>query len=132
MGAVSKNKDIRTSSRSDAQKSEKESLDNLHPDIETSDSLDIATSKHSIQTDVSMSKNSDVQTSEHPRQSNIGTSKHSNIQTSKAKSSNPDYTRTTIYLPKKMHKKLKAIAVEEEREMSEIVEELLGEWLESR
>ena len=68
--------------------------------------------------DVEASKNPDNQTS-----NNL------NVQTSKAKSANPDYTRTTIYLPKKMHKKLKAIAVEEEREMSQIVEELIEAWL---
>lgn len=65
-------------------------------------------------------------TSEH---SDIQKSKHSNIQTSKAKSANPDYVRTTVYLPKKMHKKLKAIAIEEEKEMSSIVEELISAWL---
>ena len=61
---------------------------------------------------------------------NVQTSKHSNIETSKkAKSTNPDYIRTTIYLPKKMHKRLKAIAIEEEKEMSSIVEELIEVWL---
>lgn len=60
------------------------------------------------------------------------TSKHSDAQTSKAKSVNPDYVRTTVYLPKTMHKKLKAIAVEEEKEMSGIVEELIDTWLKSR
>ncbi|HEY9772152.1 MAG TPA: hypothetical protein V6C71_27210 [Coleofasciculaceae cyanobacterium] len=65
--------------------------------------------------------------------SDISTSKHLNSQTSKkAKSANPDYTRTTVYLPKKTHKKLKAIALDEEREMSSIVEELIETWLSSR
>ncbi len=86
------------------------------------------TSKRS---DVETSNHSDVQKSKTANKSsqNVSTSKHPNIQTSKAKSTNPDYTRTTIYLPKKMHKKLKAIAIEEEKEMSSIVEELISAWL---
>ncbi len=80
-------------------------------------------------------KKSNVQTSKvsaKDSNTNASTFKRSNVQMSKAKSANPDYVRTTIYLPRKMHKKLKAIAVEEEREMSQIMEELLGSWLESK
>ena len=58
------------------------------------------------------------------------TSKHLDIQTSKSK--DPNYQRTTIYLPKAMHKRLKAAAAHEEKEMSTIVEELLEQWLNSR
>ena len=76
------------------------------------------------------SKQSNVQTS---KNSSISASKHTDVQASKkAKSANPDYTRTTIYLPKKMHKKLKAIALDEEREMSSIVEELIETWMSKR
>lgn len=50
----------------------------------------------------------------------------------KTKSTDPDYIRTTIYLPKQLHKKLKAAAVDEDREMSEIIEELVNQWLKSR
>ena len=87
--------------------------------------------KTSKRSDVETSNHSDVQKSKTANKSsqNVSTSKHPNIQTSKAKSTNPDYTRTTIYLPKKMHKKLKAIALEEEKEMSSIVEELISAWL---
>lgn len=53
-------------------------------------------------------------------------------QKKKAKGSDPDYVRTTVYLPKRLHRKLKAAALDEEREMSEIVEELIEQWLESR
>lgn len=91
---------------------------------------------HSARSDVQKSRaktsqpsstTSDVEASDN---SNTSTSKHSSIQTSKkAKSANPDYMRTTVYLPKKMHKKLKAIALEEEKEMSSIVEELIEAWL---
>ncbi|NEP10890.1 MAG: CopG family transcriptional regulator [Symploca sp. SIO2C1] len=49
-----------------------------------------------------------------------------------AKGQNPDYTRTTIYLPKSLHRQLKAAALEEEREMSEIVTELVKQWLYER
>jgi hypothetical protein len=49
-----------------------------------------------------------------------------------AKGQNPDYARTTIYLPKPLHRQLKAAALDEEREMSEIVEELVEQWLASR
>ena len=50
----------------------------------------------------------------------------------KAKGSDPDYVRTTVYLPKQLHRRLKAAALDEEREMSEIVEDLVSQWLESR
>jgi hypothetical protein len=58
------------------------------------------------------------------------TPQHLDIQTSKSK--DPNYQRTTIYLPKVMHKRLKAAAANEEKEMSAIVEELLEQWLNSR
>lgn len=83
------------------------------------------------------SKRPDVQNLSREKQpsskSDVSTSKHTDTQTSKkAKSANPDYTRTTVYLPKKIHKKLKAIALDEEKEMSSIVEELIENWLSSR
>lgn len=46
-----------------------------------------------------------------------------------AKGKDPNYQRTTIYLPKALHRKFKAAAVAAEREMSDIVEELIEEWL---
>ena len=48
------------------------------------------------------------------------------------KGSNPNYVSTTFYLPKQLHRQLKKAALDEEREMSEIVEELVDRWLESR
>lgn len=93
--------------------------------VQTSKNPDVRAAK--TKTQEPSSTTSDVETSDNP---NTSTSKHSNIQTSKiAKSANPDYMRTTVYLPKKMHKKLKAIALEEEKEMSSIVEELISAWL---
>jgi hypothetical protein len=50
----------------------------------------------------------------------------------KSKSTDPDYVRTTVYLPKQLHKQLKAAAADEEREMSDVVKELVEEWLKSR
>ncbi|GFE71896.1 CopG family transcriptional regulator [Chroococcus sp. FPU101] len=49
-----------------------------------------------------------------------------------SKSTDPNYVRTTLYLPKRLHQQLKAVAVQEEREMSGIVEELIDTWLKSR
>lgn len=49
-----------------------------------------------------------------------------------AKHRNPNVQRTTLYLPKTLHRKFKAAAVKEDREMSEIMEELIQRWLESR
>jgi hypothetical protein len=52
--------------------------------------------------------------------------------TRKSKSSDPDYIRTTVYLPKSLHKKLKSAAIEKEQDMSTIVEKLVREWLASK
>jgi len=57
-------------------------------------------------------------------------SKRSDTQTSKSK--NPSYQRTTIYLRKELHTKLKTAAIVEGMEMSEVIETLIEQWLESR
>ncbi|HEY9803176.1 CopG family transcriptional regulator [Anabaena azotica] len=49
--------------------------------------------------------------------------------TSQSKSTDPSYTRTTIYLPKQLHRQLKAAAASQERQMSDIVTELVEKWL---
>jgi hypothetical protein len=49
--------------------------------------------------------------------------------TSRTKSTDPDYTRTTIYLPKQLHRQLKAAAASQDRQMSDIVTELIEQWL---
>ena len=49
-----------------------------------------------------------------------------------SKSTNPEYKRTTIYLRKMLHRKLKATAAEQEREMSEIIEEMVENYLKFR
>lgn len=50
----------------------------------------------------------------------------------KSKSSDPNYVRTTVYLPRQIHRRLKSAAADEEKEISKIVEELVTDWLESR
>ncbi|BAY68848.1 CopG family transcriptional regulator [Anabaena sp. FACHB-709] len=52
--------------------------------------------------------------------------------TSQSKSTDPAYTRTTIYLPKQVHRQLKAAAASQERQMSDIVTELIEQWLEKK
>lgn len=49
--------------------------------------------------------------------------------TFKSKSTDPDYVRTTVYLPKKLHRKLKLAAAADERQMSDIMTELVEKWL---
>jgi hypothetical protein len=49
-----------------------------------------------------------------------------------SKGKDPGYQRTTVYLPKALHRKLKAAALEDEREMSDIIEGLIEQWLTSR
>ena len=50
----------------------------------------------------------------------------------KTKSTDPDYIRTTVYLPKQLHKQLKSAAADEEREMSDIMTQAIAQYLESR
>jgi hypothetical protein len=50
----------------------------------------------------------------------------------KSKSTDPEFTQTTLYLRKRLHKRLKAAAADEERDMSEIVGELIENWLKHR
>lgn len=47
----------------------------------------------------------------------------------KSKSTDPNYIRTTIYLPKQLHRRMKAAALSQDRQMSDIVAELVEEWL---
>jgi molybdopterin-guanine dinucleotide biosynthesis protein A len=48
-----------------------------------------------------------------------------------AKSKSKDYQRTTVYLPKALHRKLKAAAANEDREISDIIEELVSKYLDA-
>lgn len=125
MGVVGKNKNPQTPKSSDVQKSSSKKKSSSRSVVKASKSPDISTSERSnIQTSTAKTENSEL---------NVSTSKHTDAQTSKkAKSVDPNYTRTTLYLPKKMHKKLKGIALEKETEMSSIVEELIEGWLNSQ
>jgi ribosomal protein L1 len=49
--------------------------------------------------------------------------------TAKSKSTDPDYIRTTVYLPKQLHRQMKAVALSQERQMSDIIKELVEQWL---
>ncbi len=52
-------------------------------------------------------------------------------ETKKSKSRDPDYVRTTIYLPKRLHQQLKVAAVQGDKDMSEIIEGLVDAWVQS-
>jgi hypothetical protein len=52
--------------------------------------------------------------------------------TKKSKSTDPDYVRTTVYLPKGLHRSLKAAAAASGKEMSEVFEQLVEQWLKKR
>ena len=69
-----------------------------------------------------------------PELSNVQTSGNLSGQTfkhfdSRAKSKDPSYQRATVYLPKVLHKRLKAVAVDMELEMSDIAEQAITAWL---
>ena len=49
-----------------------------------------------------------------------------------SKSKDPNYIRTTVYLPKELHRLLKSVALEDDLEMSAIVEASIFEYLKSR
>ncbi|MDJ0775604.1 MAG: CopG family transcriptional regulator [Mastigocoleus sp. MO_167.B18] len=50
----------------------------------------------------------------------------------RSKSTDPNYTRTTVYLPKQLHRQLKTAAASEARQMSDIIIELIEEWFDKR
>ncbi len=48
------------------------------------------------------------------------------------KRSNDEYRQISAYIRKDTHRRVKIALLEQDREFSELVEELLGEWLELR
>jgi hypothetical protein len=48
------------------------------------------------------------------------------------KSTDPQFTRTTIYLPKHLHRQLKIVSASLDKQMSDVVIELIEDWLKSR
>ena len=52
---------------------------------------------------------------------------HLDVQMSKSK--NPEYQRTTVYMPKQLHRRFKAAAAVRGEDMSDIVANLVEEYL---
>ncbi|MBF2063052.1 MAG: CopG family transcriptional regulator [Calothrix sp. C42_A2020_038] len=48
----------------------------------------------------------------------------------RSKSTDPNYIRTTVYLPKQLHRRMKTAALSQDRQMSDIIAELVEQWLE--
>lgn len=48
------------------------------------------------------------------------------------KSRNPDYQQITAYLPQDIYHELKVALAEDRKEMSELFEEMIRQWLKSR
>jgi hypothetical protein len=46
-----------------------------------------------------------------------------------AKHSNPDYVQTSLYLPREGKNKVRARLLEQGKELSELVEDMLRDWL---
>jgi len=82
-----------------------------HSDVQMSERLDVSTSKH---LDAWLSARLDSQTSK------------------RGKSKDPEFKRTTVYLRKQTHLKLRAAAIAEGQDMSEILQELAEAWLASK
>lgn len=55
---------------------------------------------------------------------------HDSSSESMAKRNHPEYSQLKVYISRKIHKGLKIKAIEEEREMSELVQDLLSQYLE--
>ena len=49
-----------------------------------------------------------------------------------AKSTDPAYLKFTTYIRKQTHRSVKLAVLQQEREMSDLVEELLSEWLQTQ
>ncbi|HKQ76727.1 MAG TPA: CopG family transcriptional regulator [Blastocatellia bacterium] len=45
---------------------------------------------------------------------------------------NPDYIQTTVYLPRTQHKALKVALIQDDLEFSDLIEQLIDQWLEGR
>ena len=68
----------------------------------------------------------DVQPSEQPA---VQMAEQSNVQTGLAKSRDPRYVKFTTYVPREMHLRAKSRLVSQGRELSDLVAELLDDWL---
>ena len=54
------------------------------------------------------------------------------ISESLAKSKDPNYVRTTIYISKDIHKQLKIATLDGEDDMSDVIESLVKSWLNNK
>jgi hypothetical protein len=54
------------------------------------------------------------------------------VNSSKAKGKDPNYQRTTFYIPKDIHRAFKMAALEDNLEMSDVVKDLISQWLRER
>ena len=54
------------------------------------------------------------------------------ISESLAKSKDPNYVRTTIYISKDIHRQLKIATIDGEDDMSDVIESLVKTWLSSK
>jgi len=80
-----------------------------------------------------------LKTAKHP---DVRSSKHLDIQLEQepiagqavdlAKSRDPLYTKFTTYVPKQVHRAVKLKALEKNRELSDLVEQLLSDWLKAQ
>lgn len=114
---ASEHSDIQTSKRLNSETSQSPA-----PDSMPQQSTQKTGSQEPKHSDVQMSKRLGVQASE-----------HLDAQASKlAKSKDPTYQRSTIYLPKDLHQRLKLAALQDGSEISEVIETLVADWLESR
>jgi hypothetical protein len=77
-------------------------------------------------------RQSEQATIETSGQPDVQTAKHPDGQTSKqlAKSKDEDFVKFTSYVRRRTHRAVKTRLVEQGREMSDLVEELLSDWLE--
>jgi hypothetical protein len=68
------------------------------------------------------------------QQPDIQASKQPDIQTSKLlpKSKDPSYIRTTMYLPRSLHKRLSVASASDDVDMSDIAADAIAQWLDSR
>jgi len=126
-------RNAQTSKQSDTQTSEPEAAPSsedseVKSNVQTSEHLNAQTSsKLDTQTSKLQPTQKETPVTLEP---NVQTSERSKTQTSNAKSKNKEYTRTTFYLPKKTHQRLKIASINQQEEMSEIVTRLIENWLE--
>ena len=111
--------DTQQSKKSSTQKSKISNTQNYEiPDTQQAENLNSQQSKIS---DTQQLDNSKSQESEVKESKTLGRPR--------GKRSNPDYTQVTSYIKKETHKSVQRVLLEQEKEFSELIQELLEEWL---